>query len=103
MLHQFAGAISFLSRIAAFLCLSRAYRFDNRWQSLAPTARHVAMAFLTLFFTFVLMIPWNFGGLAQRVTVAVGLLWILLERPAPSQIVADDDRRAVTCAAKNFF
>jgi hypothetical membrane protein len=78
MLHQLAGAISFLSRIAAFLCLSRAYRFDNRWQSLAPTARHVAIAFLTLFFTFVLMIPWNFGGVAQRVTVAVGLLWILL-------------------------
>jgi hypothetical membrane protein len=76
MIHQFAGAISFLSRIAAFLCLSRAYRFDSRWQSLAPTARHVAIAFLTLFFAFVLMIPWNFGGAVQRVTVAVGLLWI---------------------------
>jgi hypothetical membrane protein len=78
MLHQLAGATSFLSRIAAFLCFSRAYRFDNRWQSLAPTARHLAIAFLTLFFTFVLMIPRNFGGVAQRVTVAVGLLWILL-------------------------
>lgn len=78
MIHQAAGALSFLSRIAAFLCLSRAYRFDKRWQSLASTARHVAIAFLVLFLAFVLMIPWNFGGVAQRVTVAVGLLWIFL-------------------------
>jgi len=99
MMHQFAGAISFLSRIAAFLCLSRAYRFDTRWQSLAPTARHVAIAFLTLFCTFVLMVQWNLGGVAQRVTVAVGLLWILLSGlnlRRLSQMTTDGPSLAVT-------
>jgi hypothetical protein len=78
MVHQSAGTLSFLSRIVAFLALSRAYRFDNRWQALAPTARRVAGAFLVLFFTFVLMVRWDLGGLVQRGTVAVGLLWICL-------------------------
>lgn len=78
MVHQSAGTLSFLSRIVAFLFLSRAYRCDNRWQALAPTARRVAVAFLALFFTFVLMVRWDLGGLAQRGAVAVGLLWMFL-------------------------
>jgi hypothetical protein len=76
--HQAAGAISFLSRIAAYLFLSRAYRCDNRWQALAPTAHRVAVAFFALFFTFVLLVPWDLGGFAQRGAVAVGLLWMFL-------------------------
>ncbi len=59
MVHQSAGTLSFLARIVAFLSLSRAYRFDNRWQALAPTARLVAVAFLVLFFTFVLVVRWD--------------------------------------------
>ena len=78
MVHQSAGTLSFLSRIFAFLFLSRAYRWDNRWQALAPTARRVAVAFLALFFTFVLVVRWDLGGLAQRGVVAVGLLWLFL-------------------------
>ena len=78
MVHQSAGTLSFLSRIFAFLFLSRAYRWDNRWQALAPTARRVAVAFLALFFPFVLVVRWDLGGLAQRGVVAVGLLWLFL-------------------------
>jgi hypothetical membrane protein len=78
MVHQSAGTLSFLSRIVAFLSLSRAYRFDNRWQTLAPAAHRVSVAFLVLFFTFVVSVRWDSGGLAQRGTVAVGLLWMCL-------------------------
>jgi hypothetical protein len=48
MVHQSEGAISFFCRIVAFLFLSRAYRSDNRWQTFAPTAHRVAVAFLAL-------------------------------------------------------
>jgi hypothetical protein len=78
VVHQSAGAISFLARIVAFLSLSCAYRSDNRWQALAPTAYRVALAFLALFFTFVVMVPWDLGGLAQRGAVAGSLLWMFL-------------------------
>ena len=78
MVHQTAGAISFVSRIVAFLLLSLAYRRDIRWQALAPTAHRVAVAFLVLFVSFVFMVRWDLGGVAQRGTVAVGLLWMFL-------------------------
>jgi hypothetical protein len=57
--HQSAGAISFVARIFAFLLLSGAYRHDNRWNTFAPTAHRLAIAFLALFVTFVLVVRWN--------------------------------------------
>jgi hypothetical membrane protein len=78
MVHQSAGVISFLSRIVAFLFLAHAYRSDKRWQALAPAAHRVAVAFLVLFVTFVLVVRWDLGGVAQRGVVAVGLLWMFL-------------------------
>ena len=65
MVHQSAGTLSVLSRIVAFLSLSRAYRFDNRWRTLALTAHRVAVAFLALFFTFALMVRWDYGRLGS--------------------------------------
>ena len=76
--HQSAGAISFVARVVGFLFLSRAYRFDDRWQALAPTARRVAVAFGALFLAFMLLVRWDWGGAAQRATVAAGLLWMCL-------------------------
>ena len=70
MIHQSAGTLSFLSRICAFLFISLAYQRDNRWQALAPTARRIAVAFLALFLTIVIVGRWHLGGLAQRGTVA---------------------------------
>jgi hypothetical membrane protein len=95
--HQFTGTISFLSRIVAFLLLSRAYKLDNRWQSFASTARRVAVAFLMMFFAFILMVRVDLGGLAQRPAVAVGLFWMLLSglhlrgasRPTAGSAVTD--------------
>lgn len=78
IVHQSAGAFSFFARIVAFLFLSRAYRCDDRWQALAPTAHRIAVAFLALVVAFVLLVRWDLGGLAQRGAVAVGLLWIFL-------------------------
>jgi hypothetical membrane protein len=98
MVHQSAGTLSFLSRIVAFLSLSRAYRFDQRWQTLAPTAHRVAVAFLLLFVTFVLTVRWDWGGLAQRATVAAGLLWMCLSglrlrRPTRHDLVSGPEFR----------
>jgi len=95
MVHQSAGTLSFLTRIFAFLCLSRAYRYDDRWQVIAPLALGVAIAFLVLFFTFVVVVRWDVGGLAQRVAVAVGLFWMFLsglplrrtQRPMTADVV----------------
>jgi hypothetical membrane protein len=98
MVHQSAGTLSFLSRIVAFLALSRAYRFDQHWQTIAPAAHRLAVAFLVLFFTFVLMVRWELGGLAQRGTVAAGLLWMCLSglrlrRPIRHDLVSGPEFR----------
>lgn len=76
VIHHFTGITSFVSRIAAFLLLARAFTRDDRWRGFSATARALGLAFLVLFFlTIFLTVRYELGGLGQRAAISVGLVW----------------------------
>jgi hypothetical protein len=74
--HQFVGVATFLLMIAGMLCLTRGFRRDPYWRSLATPTLTWAIAAIGGF----VLIPVSgsaYFGVAQRIFLAILLSWAL--------------------------
>ena len=78
--HVLSAVIGFLCFLAAMFLLSRRFTKDERWRSFSRPSFALACATLAAFITFFLFQATKTpaGGLAQRVFVALYLLWMFL-------------------------
>lgn len=80
IIHRINGPLAFLSLTAGMILLSRRLKHDPRWHPLHRSALILSLVMLALFVVTFLNIVTGFGfaGLAQRMSLAVVVLWYLL-------------------------
>jgi hypothetical protein len=78
--HVVSALIGFLCFLAAMFLMSQRFKKDERWQSFSRASFALACATLAAFIAFQIIEATNtpVGGLAQRVFVALYLLWLFL-------------------------
>ncbi len=79
-IHVLAAVASLALFVVASLLLSRRLKNDEKWSSFQPTLWGIALAglvaFMVLFIIKALNLP--IGGIAQRVSYLIALLWLFL-------------------------
>jgi hypothetical protein len=80
IIHVLASVASLACFVVASLLLSRRFKNDERWSSLQPTLWAFALAGLAAFIAYFAIKALNLPivGIAQRVSYAIVLLWLLL-------------------------
>jgi hypothetical protein len=80
IIHVLASIASLACFVVASLLLSRRFKNDERWSSFQPILWGFALAGLAAFIAYFAIKALNLpiGGIAQRVSYAIALLWLLL-------------------------
>ena len=80
VIHILVSVIGFLCLLAAMFLLSRRFKKDERWQSFSRPSLALALAALAAFIAFMVIqaTATPVGGIAQRIFVALYLLWLFL-------------------------
>ena len=77
-IHELASILSFFSLVIAALLLSWHFKQDEKWSSFHRPALILSVLMLLALIGFFWFVNTAYGGLSQRIFIAMVLMWLLL-------------------------